>query len=121
MDKHKEGIDFEISFYEGVLKNSPDYIDALMPLAEAYTSKGMHQKGLAADQHLAMLCPEDPVIHYNLACSYALTAQSAKAIETLRKAVRLGWCDFSHMAKDEDLASLHKLPEFLLLLNAKKK
>lgn len=121
MDKRNGDLEFEISFYEGVLKSSPDYIEALMPLAEAYTSKGMYQEGLAADLRLASLCPEDPVVHYNLGCSYALTSQPAKAILTLQCAVQLGWKDFSLMAKDKDLISLHKHPEFTQLLAAKKK
>ena len=38
-------LDFEISFLEGVLKHRPNYIDALAPLAEAYTRRGFFEKG----------------------------------------------------------------------------
>lgn len=116
MTKGREAGDFEIAFFEGVLKNRPDYVDALIPLAEAYTRKGMYEKGLEADLRLAQLCPEDGVAHYNLACSYALTSQPEKALQTLLRAVKLGWTDFAHMAKDKDLVSLHKIPQFIKLL-----
>ena len=66
-------LDFEISFLEGVLKHRPNYIDALAPLAEAYTRRGFFEKGLEIDKRLAFLCQDDPVVHYNLACSYVLS------------------------------------------------
>ena len=43
-------LDFEISFLEGVLKHRPNYIDALAPLAEAYTRRGLFEKGLETCQ-----------------------------------------------------------------------
>ncbi len=92
-----------------------------MPLAEAYTSKGLYEKGLSADLRLAKLCPEDSTVHYNLACSYALTGKAAKAMEALQYAVKLGWKDFSHMAKDKDLTLLHQDPQFQFLVSSKKR
>jgi hypothetical protein len=111
--KKKEELgDFEITFYEGVLKRRPDYVDALIPLAEAYTRKGLHEKGLEMDQRLAELCKEDPVVHYNLACSYALVGKKKEALKALRTSIEMGYCDFAHLRKDADLKSLHEDPEF---------
>ena len=111
--KRKEDLkDFEIVFYEGVLKRRPDYVDALIPLAEAYTRNGQHEKGLEMDKRLAELCKEDPVVHYNLACSYALVGNKKEALRALRSAVKLGYCDFAHLRKDADLKSLQDDPEF---------
>jgi lipopolysaccharide biosynthesis regulator YciM len=53
---------FEIVFYENILKHSPGFIEALIALAELYTKEGMHDKGLELDRRLAELRPEDPVI-----------------------------------------------------------
>lgn len=111
--KKKEELgDFEVTFYEGVLKRRPDYVDALIPLAEAYTRLGQHEKGLEMDKRLAELCKDDPVVHYNLACSYALLGMKKEAIKALREAVKLGYCDFAHLRKDADLKSLQDEPEF---------
>ena len=79
-------LDFEISFLEGVLKHRPNYIDALAPLAEAYTRRGLFEKGLEIDKRLAFLCQDDPVVHYNLACSYVLSGYTAKALTALKAA-----------------------------------
>src|SRR5690242_11891749 len=107
-----EDLDFEISFYEGILKRSPDFVDALIPLAASYTRKGLHEKGLEIDKRLSKLCKDDPIVHYNLACSLALVGHKKEALTALRRAVGLGYADFAHMKKDPDLKSLHGDPEF---------
>jgi tetratricopeptide (TPR) repeat protein len=110
--KHKTNADFDISFYEGVVKRSPNYIEALIPLAEAYTRKGLFDKGLEIDRRLATLCKDDPIIYYNLGCSYALVGKNKEALKALKKAIQLGYDDFRHMRKDADLKPLHGEPAF---------
>ena len=105
-------LDFEISFLEGVLKHRPNYIDALAPLAEAYTRRGFFEKGLEIDKRLAFLCKEDPVVHYNLACSFVLSGITAKALTALKRAVKLGFTDFEHLQRDPDLKPLRDYPPF---------
>ena len=105
-------IDFEIRFFEGVIKQSPDYIDALIPLAEAYTRSGLYEKGLEIDKQLSYLCKNNPVVYYNLACSYALVGKKREALKALNQAIRLGYEDLKHLRKDADLKSLHGMPAF---------
>ncbi len=105
-------LDFEISFLEGVLKHRPNYIDALAPLAEAYTRRGFFKKGLEIDKRLAFLCKEDPVVHYNLACSFVLSGITSKALTALKRAVRLGFTDLEHLQRDLDLKPLRDYPPF---------
>lgn len=105
-------LDFEISFFEGVVKHRPDYVDALAPLAEAYTRRGWHEKGLEIDKRLAFLCKDDPVVHYNLACSYAVSGYVAKSLTVLKRAVRLGFRDIKHLQTDADLKRLREHPPF---------
>lgn len=99
-----EDLDYEISFYEDLIKSHPDYIDALVLLGDAYTKKAMHRKALEVDLKLALLCPDDPTVHYNLACDYSLLKDADRCIATLDKAIGLGYRDFRHMMKDPDLA-----------------
>ena len=105
-------LDFEISFLEGVVKYRPNYVDALAPLAEAYTRRGWHEKGLEIDKRLAFLCKDDPIVHYNLACSYALSGYTTKSLTALKRAVRLGFRDIKHLQTDPDLKCLHEYPPF---------
>ena len=105
-------LDFEITFLEGVVNQRPNYIDALVPLSHAYTRRGFYEKGLEIDKRLAFLCQDDPIIHYNLACSYALLGKAPKAFAALKKAVRLGFRDLAHIKTDIDLKSLREHAPF---------
>lgn len=115
----QEDKDFEISFFERLVKKSPNYVDALIPLAEAYTKAGFYEKGLQIDKRLAKLRKTDPIVHYNLACSLTLTGKKEEAIATLEKAIGLGYSDFDHLRKDSDLKELRNDPRFKLLMTKK--
>ena len=113
--------DFEISFYEGVIKRAPNYVEALIPLAEAYTRRGFYKEGLEMDKRLSRLCQDDPIIHYNLACSFALLGQDKEALLSLQRAVALGYNQFNYLLRDPDLKPLHRHPEFQKLLQKNSK
>ena len=104
-----EKLDFEIQFFEGVLKRRPDYIEAMIPLAEAYTRKGLYERGLEIDRRLSTLCKKDPIVYYNLACSFALVGKKKEALTALRQSIELGYSDFAHMRRDPDLKLLHEI------------
>jgi len=99
----EEDLDFEISFYEDLVRDKPDFIDALVLLGDAYTKKGLIEKGLDTDLKLTRLLPRDPAAHYNLACDYSLLKDADSCLATLEKAIKLGYGDFRYMTKDPDL------------------
>ena len=103
---------FEIIFYEKLLKKRPNFVQALSCLGEAYTRKGLYEEGLNIDKKLVELRPQDPIVHYNLACSLSLVGEPQEAFEELKKAVLLGYDDFSYILKDPDLENVRKLPSF---------
>jgi hypothetical protein len=98
--------DFEVSFYEGILKYAGDFIQALSVLGDIYTRQGLHEKGLEIDKKLARLRSDDPVVLYNLACSYSLVNQIDKAFETMKLAIECGYDDFPFLEQDRDLKNL---------------
>ncbi len=110
--------DFEIRFYERLLRDNPNFADALIPLAEAYTKKGLYQKGLVIDKRLAKLQKSDPIVHYNLACSFALIGERDKAFRALKTSIKLGYSDVQHLKRDDDLKSLHTDPRFNEILTS---
>lgn len=112
MQKKYEDIDFEISFCENLLKKIPGYTQALVVLGEAYTKRGMYEKGLEIDKRLIELKPNDPIAFYNLACSYSLLGLIYQGLEALRKSIRCGYRDFKWMKKDPDLDNLRKSAEY---------
>lgn len=109
-------VDFELDFFQAILDRLPDYTDALQVLASNLSSKGLVKEGLKVDQRIVQLRPADATAHYNLACRYALLRQPDLAIQTLKKAVDLGYKDFQFMTQDRDLESIRKDPRFCDLL-----
>ncbi len=104
----QEDIDFEITFYNGLLEKNPNFAEALVALGDLYTKAGMYAEGLAIDEQLVQLKPDDPIVLYNLACSYSLLEDIDKAFRAVKKAVNRGYYDFRHLEKDDDLTNLRK-------------
>jgi tetratricopeptide (TPR) repeat protein len=116
-----EDLDFEISFYEDIVRDKPDLVDALVVLGDAYTKKGLYEKGLEVDLRLSALKPKDATVHYNLACDYSLLKKSDECFSALEKALKLGYRAFSHMSKDPDLDHVRKDERYAALLARYKK
>ena len=112
---------FEVKFYESLLKERPDFVEVLISLGDIYTKKGFYREGLAVDKKLASLRPEDPIIHYNFACSLSLSGQVKEALQELKRAVLLGYDEFDYISADPDLKNLRKLPESHIFLDKLKK
>jgi len=108
---------FEVRFYENLLKGHPNFVEVLISLGDIYTKKGFYREGLAVDRKLADLRPEDPIVHYNLACSLSLLGEVKEAMLYLKKAVLLGYDEFEYILKDPDLENIRKLPEFNKFFN----
>ena len=105
-------LDVKIGFMEGLVRRDPDYVDALQLLGDHYTQRGRYPEGLKVDERLARLEPRNPLVYYNLACSYSLTEQFDRAVLMLEKALQLGYRDFSWLAKDPDLRKLRQQPGY---------
>ena len=116
----QETLDFEIQFYEGIVQKNQDFVQALIALGDLYTKKGLYEKGLMIDRRLAFLKPEDPVVLYNLACSYSLLNCLDKALATMKLAVQCGYDNFKFMKEDKDLTNLFKDSRFQEFIAQKK-
>lgn len=106
--KELRDLDVEISFFAGLIRRDPDYIEALQILGDAYTRRGEYNDGLKVDEQLSRLRPDDALVHYNLACSYSLTDQVEEAGASLEKALHLGYRDFKWIVADPDLRNLRR-------------
>jgi tetratricopeptide (TPR) repeat protein len=99
-------LDTKIGFIEGLVRRDPNYVDALQILGDHYTQRGRITEGLKVDERLARLEPGNPLVFYNLACSYSLSGELDRAANALEKALQLGYRDFDWLAKDPDLKPL---------------
>jgi tetratricopeptide (TPR) repeat protein len=110
--QEKRDLDIEIGFLEGVVRRDPEYLDALQVLADNYTRRGRFLDGMKLDEAMAKLRPSDPMVHYNLACSYSLTDRLDLSLSALERALALGYSDFKWLNDDPDLENVRQHPLF---------
>ena len=104
--QYADDVALEASFFEGLVQRDPTYVEALQFLGECYTKQGAWEKAMKVDRRLACLCPEAPMVQYNLACSYSLLNKLPQALVALKSAIDLGFNDFGWLSQDPDLANL---------------
>jgi len=112
----RNNLNFELSFFESLHRRMPKDVRVASILAHIYTKSGRIDSGLKMDRKLVRLEPENPTIHYNLACSLCLKGRRADAVKVLRDALALGYKDLDWMRHDPDLNELSNYSGFLQLL-----
>ena len=108
-------LDVKISFMEGLVRRDPRYVEAFQILGDHYTQRGRYDNSLEVDKKLSRLEPRNPLVFYNLACSYSLNREFDAAATALGKALSLGYRDFKWLARDPDLRQLRKHPSYRLV------
>lgn len=116
-----ENFDFEVQFFESILRRNPKDSSVIEILGGLYTKQGRINDGLRMDRRLVRLQPENATAYYNLACSLALKKRNPEALRTLEKSVELGYTDHEWMHQDPDLESLRDRPGYKKLLDSLKK
>lgn len=109
---------FEINFFENVLKKNPKNPETLELLGGLYSKYEMANQALRIDRRLARISPLDHRARYNLACTLCLLDRKRDALESLRKAIELGYDDREWLMQDSDFDSLRSDPEFQALVEA---
>ena len=90
---------------------TPSEWERQAPVLSFFASKD-YDKAIEALEELRAETPDDPTVHFNLACAYSLTGKKSEALEHLRRAVELNG-DFRDNAKnDSDLDAIRDEPEF---------
>src|SRR5580692_4549523 len=91
--KELRELDQKITFMEGIVRRDPRYVEALQILGDHYTQRGKFECSLKVDKQLSRLEPRNPLVFYNLACSYSLNREFELAATALARALRLGYRD----------------------------
>ena len=108
--KETRDLGIKIQFLEGIVHRDNGYVEALQLLGDHYTQRGQFEDSLKVDERLSRLEPKNPLVFYNLACSYSLNGLVARSAVALKRALSLGYQDFRWLARDPDLRSLRKHP-----------
>ena len=62
--------------------------------------------------------PDDPNMHYNLACAHAQLYELDESAAALKRAIEKGFRDFDHMMRDPDLEPIHQHEVYLAIVEA---
>ena len=115
----RKQLKFEVDFFKGILERNQNHVDCLKVLAHNYTRMGRYEEGLKMDLRLVDLCAEDPLVHYNLACSHSRMGNLDESLKELSRAIALGYSDFDYMRSDKDLSAVRKTEAFKKLMEKK--
>ncbi len=95
--------------------------EALRAQFLAVSQKGDLAARTAVCREGAALLPEDPTWNYNLACSLALEGKAGEALETLERAIDLGFRNANLIAGDADFVKIAGMPRFKELVEDARK
>jgi tetratricopeptide (TPR) repeat protein len=62
--------------------------------------------------------PEDPMLLYNVACTYGVLGKVDECLNALEQAVSKGWGDKAWLEHDSDLDSIRAHPKYLAIVQA---
>ena len=105
-DLDRKGLEFLAEVLRAHARRHPRSLDALAELGHALTKLGRVEEGLDVDRQLVRLVPDNPTVHYNLACSLALLNRKDDSMDALEAAVDLGYDDTAFLRDDDDLVAL---------------
>ncbi len=77
---------------------------------------GAREEGLALAERALAIDPDEPAVHYNLACVYAQAGEPERALDCLEQVVGKGFGLKDWIVHDHDLAPLRGLPRYEAVL-----
>ncbi len=78
-----------IANFEKVIEMAPDIVEGYINLTTAYLRQNLPADARTSCLRALQTFPKTDLLHYNLACAYALEGESQKAIDSLTEAVNL--------------------------------
>ena len=78
-----------VANFKKVIEMAPNIAEGYVNLTTAYLRQNLSADARAACLHALQTFPKTALLHYNLACAYALEGESQKAVDSLTQAVSL--------------------------------
>jgi dienelactone hydrolase len=89
--------------------------------AREFTNLKQYDQAARNFSIIALIAPDNPQVHYNLACAYALNKDKSRAIEALKKSVEKGFNDRAALENDKELDSIREDADYKRILEDLKK
>lgn len=100
------------------LEVTPDDLRAIVLGATDLVEIGEEDEAKTWAERALAMSPEESSVLYNVACVYAVTGQTDKAMDVLEKAVVAGYAGMDWLTHDSQLDNLRELPRFAALLES---
>jgi tetratricopeptide (TPR) repeat protein len=101
-----------VQAFEEIVKHDPDNTQAWASLGMANHQLGNYRRALEAFKQAQQLGYYSHIIHYNIACSYALSGDHFEALAHLDSAVTAGYTNFEHIQADQDLKPIRSYKRY---------
>ena len=99
--------------YKMALHHDKTLYEVYVNLSTAYLQGKAYPEALRTLRELESMQPQNPMLHYNMACYHSLTGDTKSSLESLKKAAELGFKNKRQIENDPDLKNLRKNAEFL--------
>ena len=109
---HQKNIPEAVKNYKMALHHDPENINFYINLSTAYMHGEMFEKAYETLMTLESKSPQNPLLHYNLACYYSLTNKPKSSKVALEYSAQLGFKNFNEVLIDPDLENLRKTTGF---------
>jgi TolB-like protein/Flp pilus assembly protein TadD len=94
------------------LLQNPDDARARIFFAATLARLGRNEEAMREGTAALELSPGDPMMLYNCACLYTRLDEAGRALDTLERAIGMGYENFRWMQQDPDLDPLRSEPRF---------
>ena len=118
-EKYKEVLDEGLQVYAKYLSKHPDDARGHMYYAVDLAQVNEKEKAKVEAAKALELSPSDPLMLYNAACFYSQMNEKKLGLDSLRKAIDLGFGEMEWLRRDSDFDNLRTEPEFEKLLKEK--
>jgi len=98
--------------YKMALHHNKNFDEAYINISSAYLIGKQFEASLKTLNTFKKMNSKHPLLHYNLACYYALTGNITLGIESLKQATLNGFKNLQSLKTDPDLENLRPDPRF---------
>jgi serine/threonine protein kinase/Flp pilus assembly protein TadD len=100
------------------LELNPEDTRALILAATVNANLGRSERAVEFAERAIAVDRDDPMLLYNVACTFSVLGKTEEALEALEHAVEKGWGDRAWIEHDSDLDSIRESPRYKALMQA---
>ncbi len=108
----------QVKLIEEHLELNPDDARAWILGASANANIRNGERAAQYAERAIAVDPEDPMLLYNVACTYGVLGKTDECLNALEQAVSKGWGDRSWLEHDSDLDSIRDTPRYKAIVQA---